>query len=136
MNKVVLDTNVLVSALLANGPPSAIVDLIANGKLIPFYNDLIISEYWDVLKRPKFNFHSFQVFRLIDDIVKSGIVAEIHEPSDMPMIDEDDRKFYDVAKAALAFLISGNIRHFPPEPFIVTPVGFLRHYDRSVQEFN
>jgi predicted nucleic acid-binding protein len=54
----------------------------------------------------------------------------------MPMKDEDDRKFYDVAKAALAFLITGNIRHFLPEPFIVTPVDFLRRYEQSVRNFN
>jgi predicted nucleic acid-binding protein len=44
--KVVMDTNVLVSSLLANGPPAAIVDLVAEGKLTPFYDDFIISEYW------------------------------------------------------------------------------------------
>ena len=49
MNKIVLDTNVLVSALLANGPPATIVDLVADGQLKPFYNDFIVSEYWNVL---------------------------------------------------------------------------------------
>jgi len=40
----------------------------------------------------------------------------------------DDRKFYDVAKASHACLITGNIRHFPKEPFILTPAGFLKEY--------
>ena len=43
--KVVLDTNVLVSSLLASGPPAAVVDLVAEGKIKPFYNDQIIAEY-------------------------------------------------------------------------------------------
>jgi L-fucose mutarotase/ribose pyranase (RbsD/FucU family) len=50
-----------------------------------------------------------QVSRLIDDIVRTDIVEEINEPGDIPMKNEDDRKFYDVAKAAFAFLITGNI---------------------------
>ena len=131
MNKIVLDTNVLVSSLLANGPPAVIVDLIAEGKLRPFYNDLIISEYWHVLRRPKFNFHLFQISRLIDDIVKTGIAVEANIPSRIPMSDEDDRKFYDVAKASHAFLVTGNIKHFPRDSFIVTPANFLKNYQKA-----
>ena len=128
MIKVVLDTNVLVSALLTNGPPAAIVDLAAEGRIILFYNDDIIEEYWDVLRRTKFNFHTLQVTRLIDAIVKTGIAVTDSLPSDIPMTDEDDRKFYDVAKASSAFLISGNIKHFPQEPFIVNPSDFIKFY--------
>ena len=130
MNRVVLDTNVLVSSLLANGPPATIVDLVTEGKLIPFYNDLIISEYWYVLQRPKFTFHPTQVSRLVGDIMRIGIAVETNVPSVTPMPDEDDRKFYDVAKSSDAFLITGNIKHFPLEPFIVTPADFLKMYRR------
>jgi len=128
MSKVVLDTNVLVSSLLANGPPAVIVDLVAEGKLRPYYNDLIMSEYWHVLQRPKFCFHPLQVSRLIGDMVRIGIAVEISAPSTTYMADEDDRMFYDVAQTSDAFLITGNIRHFPSEPFIVTPSDFLKIY--------
>ena len=128
MNKVVLDTNVLVSSLLANGSPAAIVDLTAEGKLRPFYNDLIISEYWHVLKRQKFTFQPLQVSRLINDIVKIGIAIEPHGLSVIPMPDEDDRIFYEVAKASGAILITGKLRHFPDESFIMTPSDFFQKY--------
>jgi len=128
MNKVVLDTNVLVSSLITNGPPAVIIDLVAEGKLRPFYNDLIISEYWHVLQRPKFNFYPSQVSRLIGDIVKAGIAVEVSDPSTIPMPDENDRKFYDVAQASHAFLITGNKRHFPLDSFIITPADFLKKY--------
>ena len=128
MNRVVIDTNVLVSALLADGPPAAIVDLIAEGKLKVFYNDLILAEYWKVLTRPKFDFHPLQVTRLIDNIMRTGIAAETESRSVIIMIDEADRKFYDAAKASLALLITGNIKHFPRESFIVTPSDFLKAY--------
>ncbi|MDR3270840.1 MAG: hypothetical protein LBT32_04945 [Peptococcaceae bacterium] len=41
------------------------------------------------------------------------------------MIDEDDRVFYDAAKSVGAYLITGNIKHFPQGPFILTPLAFL-----------
>jgi len=128
MNRVVLDTNILVSALITNGPPAAIIDMVAEGKLAIFYNDLIISEYWDVLQRPKFGFHSIQVFRLMHNIVRAGITMEVSKKSNIPMPHEDDRIFYDVAKKSDAFLITGNLKHYPHESCIVTPAGFLKMY--------
>ena len=126
MNRVVLDTNILVSALLANGPPAAIIDMVAEGKLTLFYNDLIISEYWDVLQRPKFNFHSAQISRLIHNIVRAGTAIEVNSQSITPMPHEDDRVFYDVANVSHAFLITGNKKHYPHRSFIVTPADFLK----------
>jgi predicted nucleic acid-binding protein len=69
---VVADTNILVSALLTDGPPARIVDLIAEGKIRPCFDDRILAEYWDVLSRPKFGFPSARINRLIHDIVRTG----------------------------------------------------------------
>ena len=125
MIKVVLDTNVLVSSLLTSGPPAAIVDLITDSRIIPHYNDLILQEYWDVLTRKKFSFSSLQVTRLINDILRSGIVVDYKQSSNKTMIDEDDQIFYDAAFEAKAYLITGNTRHFPPDSLIVSPAQFL-----------
>jgi predicted nucleic acid-binding protein len=46
-------------------------------------------------------------------------------PSTQPTKDEDDRIFYDTAKRAGAYLITGNTKHFPRESFILTPAKFL-----------
>jgi hypothetical protein len=46
-------------------------------------------------------------------------------PSDIPLPDETDRKFYDIAKAAGAALITGNTRHYPDDPLVTTPAAFL-----------
>jgi putative PIN family toxin of toxin-antitoxin system len=123
--KAVLDTNILVSSLLTAGPPAIIVDLVADGKIIPFYSNPILQEYWDVLSRKKFGFDSAQVSRLVDDIVRSGIGVEGKQFNKNKKINEDDRIFYDAAVEAMAYLITGNIRHFPKESFIVTPAQFL-----------
>lgn len=124
--KVVLDTNVLVSSLLTKGPPALIVDFAVQGKVIPFYDTRILAEYWEVLTRPKFTFSSTQVIRLIEDLVRIGLAVQIDTPSKIPMIDENDRKFYDTAKSSGAFLITGNLKHFPGKSFIVSPAEFLR----------
>ena len=125
MLRVVLDTNILVSSLLRSGPPAEIIDLVADGRIIPFYNDFILQEYWDVLLREKFGFSSFLVTRLINDIAKSGIAVECQQASRIKIADEDDRVFYDTAVESQAYLITGNIRHFPSEKFIVSPAQFL-----------
>ena len=123
--RVVLDTNVLVSSLLASGPPAAIVDLAADGGIIPFYNDSILQEYWDVLSRKKFGFSPFQVACLMHDIARIGIATETMQSFKKTITDKNDRIFYETVFASRAYLITGNIRHFPRDPFVVSPAQFL-----------
>ena len=47
------------------------------------------------------------------------------------MADKDDQIFYDVAIEAQAYLITGNIRHFPSKPFVVSPAHFLALYQKG-----
>jgi len=64
------------------------------------------------------------VAALINSIEKYGVTT-IADKSDVPLPDESDRVFYDVAKKGKAILVTGNIKHFPLEPFIMTPAEFL-----------
>ena len=125
MVKVVLDTNILVSSLLTAGPPAVIVDLAADGNIIPFYSNPILQKYWEVLSRKKFGFNPAQVSRLLDDIARTGIAVEGKQLNKNKKVNEDDRIFYDAAVEANAYLITGNIKHFPKESFIITPAQFL-----------
>ena len=131
MHKVVLDTNVLVSSLLASGPPAVIIDLVADGRIIPFYNELIIQEYWEVLSRKKFGFSPFRVTRLIHDIARSGIAIEYKQAGKKPILHEDDRIFYETAVDAHAYLITGNMRHFPKDSFVISPAQFLVIFNKT-----
>jgi len=124
--KIVLDTNILVSSLLTLGPPASIMDIMADGKIIPFYTKSIFQEYYDVLSRKKFGFSSLLVSRLIDNIINTGIAVEDKTLNTNKKINKDDQIFYNAAIEAQAYLITGNIRHFPKESFIVTPAQFLR----------
>jgi putative PIN family toxin of toxin-antitoxin system len=125
---VVLDTNILVSSLLSDGPPALIIDWVAGGKIQPCFDGRILSEYWDVLNRPKFGFSPLRINRLIRDITGAGFGIEASASEGVSMSDESDRKFYDVAKTANAILITGNTKHYPDEPFIVTPAAFVQRY--------
>ena len=121
----VLDTNVLVSALLSSKADAATVQVLErtlNGDLIPVFSDAILEEYDDVLHRRKFGFDHDAVRVLLGFIESRGLrVAPSSTGTLLP--DMKDIPFYEVvmdARADGAFLVTGNLKHFPSEPFIVT----------------
>jgi putative PIN family toxin of toxin-antitoxin system len=120
----VLDTNILVSAMLsARGRPAALVDAALDGRFIVCYNDTILAEYREVLARPHFCFDLKRVNLVIGGLVERGM--EINPtPSDIPLIDETDRIFYDTAKNSDSFLVTGNQKHYPKESFVLTVADF------------
>ena len=125
MVKVVLDTNVLVSALWTQaGNCSAILSQVLQDELIPCFDHNIFNEYRIVLSRPRLVFSSAQTDELLREIASRGLAVTV-SPSTVPLHDEADRKFYDTAKACDAILITGNIRHFPKDSLVMTPAQFL-----------
>jgi putative PIN family toxin of toxin-antitoxin system len=126
MPKVVLDTNILVSAFLTKkGNPAQILDMFTDRKIELYYCLAIIEEYKDVLLREKLGFMRHKVYETIGVILQKGVLVE-PQTSTMPLPDESDRIFYDAAKAAGAYLVTGNIKHYPKAAFIVTPAAFLQ----------
>jgi hypothetical protein len=68
-----------------------------------------------------------QVNRLIDDIARTGFGVEAATvPGGVSMPNESDRKFYDVARTTDAILITGNTKHYPDEPFLLTSADFVQ----------
>ena len=132
--KAVIDTNIFVSAFWRDNedsPPYRIYRAMMEQRFIPLYNDEIIAEYNDVLHREKFRFPSWRVDELIMFIEKSGECISPIEPSNEIFPDPDDRIFYCVALAAQsdnALLVTGNARHFPQAPFIITPADFAAQF--------
>lgn len=125
----VIDTNVLISALLTRNQQSATVITfknVLNGYVTPLYNDEILEEYSDVLNRPKFNFNKNDISFILDYFSTFGLNIE-RTPFAELMVDEKDRVFYEVALSKDdSFLVTGNIKHFPSDPKVVTPAEFLR----------
>ncbi len=121
----VIDTNVLVSALIAKDTesyPLKVLDYAYSGRIIPLFNDEILEEYQAVLKRDKFNLSAEDISQAISTLARLGESAmriSIHEEF---FPDESDRKFYEVMMSREnAFLITGNGKHYPPQQNVVTP---------------
>ena len=124
----VVDTNVLVSALWTKNdkaPTYRLLQLMQQGVFIPLYNEEILTEYVEVLGRPKFPFSKESIATIIDFMREYGIESN-RIPYDAEMPDEDDRVFYEVALSKdNAYLITGNLKHFPTTPIVVTPAEML-----------
>lgn len=125
----ILDTNVLVSALLSSKPDTAtvqVLETLLDKKFIPLLSEKILDEYFTVLQRPKFSFPKDMIQKLLNYIKGTGkIITPV--PSHKTLPDPTDLPFYEVyISKNKSFLITGNLKHFPQEPFIVTPKDFLR----------
>jgi putative PIN family toxin of toxin-antitoxin system len=133
--KIVLDTNVLVAGLLSPfGPCGEIVRMVSSGELALILDARILTEYEDVLVRPKFKLAKDQVADLLDYIEVKGLtVASSPLPGSLP--DADDEPFLEVAiSARAACLVTGNRGHFPPGSrrggTVLSPSEFLAFYKK------
>ena len=125
----VIDTNVIVSALLSRFKNTSTVQLMQHlilGDITPIYNDDILAEYYSVLTRPKFNLPESLIDETLEVVKKFGINSSRHEVEEN-LPDPKDIVFYEVALANEdSFLVTGNIKHFPKKPFAVTPAEMLQ----------
>lgn len=126
---VVIDTNVLVSAVLkSHSVPGSIVELAFDGPIIPILNEAIEKEYREVLSRPKFHLPEDLIEGIMSTFHKRAIYVDA-EHLDVELPDPKDLVFYEVVmeerKEEEAYLVTGNIRHSPNRLFIVTPREML-----------
>lgn len=124
----VIDTNIFVSAFLTNhsdSPTIKTLHALSSGKIVALYNDEILAEYNEVLRRKKFKIPEPSIVALINYIQKHGLdTARTPFLEDMP--DEDDRVFYEVSLSHDdSFLVTGNLKHYPIKPHVVTPAEFI-----------
>ena len=120
----VIDTNVLVSAYITKNLTAAtsrVWAAVLQGIIIPVYSDEIIDEYTEVLHRKKFNIPEHLIKWAIDRVLMNGVHGE-RVPSKQNFPDPKDVVFYEVAISKKdAYLVTGNIKHFPNKPIVVTP---------------
>lgn len=125
----VIDTNVLVSAVLRwQSVPGSIIDLAFNGIIIPLVNQEILDEYRNVLSRPKFHLSEEIVHDIMEEMESRAISID-PEHIEEELSDPKDVVFYEVTMEARkdedAYLVTGNIKHFPQRPYVVTPRQML-----------
>lgn len=125
----VIDTNVWVSALLTQNHEAAtyrVFSLVFDRAITPLYSDEILAEYEEVLSRKKFSFTYEKVNRVLSFVREYGIDTE-RTPFLDSMPDEDDRVFYEVSLSQEdSFLVTGNLKHYPLKPHVVTPAEFMK----------
>lgn len=108
--KVVLDTNILISALLFTGISSEIIDHLENGGFSILITKEILEEYIRVLAYPKFALLEEEIKRIVNESILpySKTTRSIRLPK--PVCDDpDDDKFLSCAKSANAdVIVSGD----------------------------
>jgi putative PIN family toxin of toxin-antitoxin system len=127
MRYVVIDTNVIVSALLAQdhqkSAPFAVLEAVFLGKITPVLSKEIMAEYVSVLNREKFGFNKGWVKTILVELREQGVMDHpTKKEKELP--DPKDVCFYEAAaiyEDAGVLLVTGNMKHFPDCPFAVTP---------------
>ena len=133
--KIVLDTNVLISALLNSyGKPSKILKLIIMGRLEVVVNENMLGEYHEVAMRPRFNLPPELVKEVLGYIRTNGIPAPPYPGPSVNLPDPDDDFFLEAAiSTGSGALVTGNIRHFPPKSRkgirVLIPDQFIQYFE-------
>ena len=135
----VIDTNVLVSALISSrpdSPPLLVMSHVFSGSIVPVFNDEIIAEYRAVLYRDKFKLNPDDIEAALKVISDFGLDIEKKSISDEFLPDPKDIVFYEVMMSREeTYLVTGYTRHFPKMPLVVTPKEMVeilaRRLDKS-----
>ena len=133
----VVDTNVLVAALLSKRNDSATVRVIRAmiaGEFIPLYHADILAEYEDVLHRKKKYDLSENAVQTILNAIRNYGIEVFPKPTGEIFVDEDDIIFYEVAMEKRddnAYLVTGNLKHYPLRDFVVTPAEMVEILEKQ-----
>lgn len=127
----VIDTNVLLSALLSKSEDSAtvkVLDAVFERRIIPLYHQDILTEYDEVLHREKFHLREDAIQVVLAAVRQYGVEV-FPQPTGEVLIDMDELVFYEVAMEKRdddAYLVTGNRKHYPFRDFIVTPAEMIK----------
>lgn len=113
--RIVLDTNVLVSAMLTGGgAPDEVVQLVLQGGLTLLVDSRVFAEYDEVTARSRFGIDP-RKRRAVLDALESIAEPVSAPPLRLTLPNPDDRVFAEVAVAGGAdAIVTGNTRHFTP----------------------
>ena len=110
VKKVVLDTSVLISALLFKGELSKLVDLWQKGKIVPIISKATFRELRSVLEYPKFSLSEEEINTIIgNEVLPHFEVVEVTKDVKGVCRDPADYKFISCALSASAgYIVSGD----------------------------
>jgi uncharacterized protein len=136
MRLIVLDTNVIVSAALQPGsaPARLVMDWVLDGQVQAVTSSRIVDEYREVVRRKKFRRYGFPPFWL-EFLIEESLQLADPAPWAYSGPDPNDLPFLALAKIAGAWLVTGNLKHFPQEirngVTVVSPSGYLTHLEQG-----
>ena len=129
MIRVVIDTNIIVSALLQPlGPPAQVFSLAVGGAIQLCTSGEVYAEYEEVIRRPRFRRDESVILAALDAIREKALWVRPTETV-RACTDADDDIFLECAQAARAgYVVTGNLKHFPAawaDTKVVTARDFL-----------
>lgn len=133
MFKVVLDANILISAILFGGPPRKCLELAIEGKIELFTSKEIIAELTGVLKREKFGIQEENLHYIVTALESITNLVTPKQRFNIVEKDPEDNKFIECAIEADAdFIVSGDKHLLEISEFqkikILKPTNFLKNY--------
>ncbi len=132
MQKLILDTNIIVSALISNSIPTKILyELVLTQKVKTCLSEEIFAEYIEVMNREKFT--KYTNFKTKADIVLNKLleISELYKTDRKieVLTDTSDNKFLELAAVSSAdYLITGNTLDFQITEFEYTRILTPREY--------
>jgi len=132
MKLAVLDTNVLISAGITPGgvPAKLIFDWVLTEHIQVVTSPAVLAEYREVVQRPRFRKYGFPPIWL-ETLIAESLWLQDPEPWTKPCPDPSDVSFLALAHAAGAWLVTGNLKHFPETVRngvrVLSPADYLAH---------
>jgi predicted nucleic acid-binding protein len=136
MRLAVLDTNVVVSAGIRPGSPPAklMMDWVLEGLVQTVTCPSIAAEYREVLHRGRFARYGFPP-QWLDFLLEESLQLPDPPPWEEALPDPKDGPFLALAQAAGAWLVSGNLKHFPSSARrkvkVLSPADYLAWLERG-----
>ena len=133
----VIDTNVVVSSMLKKeSVPWLIMNMVDENTIIPLLNQDILNEYIEVITRNKFSFSEDSINEIVNRIKEKAIFIEKEQTLE-DFIDKDDIVFFEIVMSVRsimdAYLITGNMKHYPIRSYVVTPAQMLEIIEKDKQ---
>jgi putative PIN family toxin of toxin-antitoxin system len=135
--KIVLDTNIVVSALLrSQGNPAQVLALAMAGAVQVCHDHRILAEYAEVLARRRFKFDAERVREVLTKLEVDGLSIDATDQRDLELPDADDEAFLAVALAGdVDYLVTGNLADYPAEKrrgcAVVSPAEFMEAWRKA-----
>jgi len=133
-HRIVLDTNVLISAILFGGNPRRVLDLVISGSVDCTLSAVILDELKDVLQRPKFGFFPDVCFHIVEELHGACDIISPSVSVDDIRSDPNDNRILECAVEAQAhFIVSGDPHLLDLGKFekirILSPADYLKEFE-------